>query len=199
MHKLSDARPLADCTTGPPTCTATHRRSPFEARARPGGDPLLRMASPTLILASWVRHGLAVSGLVNLRVSGRARVGWGTVDGLGSLRVWPAPTTPPPRLYSESHVGCSTRPCCQCSGMTGGRDLFGGRVQCGLTALLAARGPGEVHLWRRRMSLRRPVGVRPIVRQTSSSTLTPTTPTCPQPRPDSEESERPSRSAQAST
>ena len=23
MHKLSDARPSADCTTGPPTCTAT--------------------------------------------------------------------------------------------------------------------------------------------------------------------------------
>ena len=47
MHKLSDARPSADCiqvTTGPPTCTATHRRSPSEARARPGGDLLLRMA-----------------------------------------------------------------------------------------------------------------------------------------------------------
>ena len=34
----------------------------------------MSMASPTLILATWVRHGLAV--LANLRVSDRARVGW---------------------------------------------------------------------------------------------------------------------------
>jgi hypothetical protein len=38
----------------------------------------MSLASPILILSTWVRRGLA--NLVNLRVSGRARVGWSAVD-----------------------------------------------------------------------------------------------------------------------